>query len=247
MSFTITDLKRHLGPGLGLRKNKYLIEIPVPTVDGATLNILCRSAGLPERNISTVTAWHKGRQYNMRGETDYIGTYDISILDDSDMQIRKLFDTWLKQIDNSKPANAGILGASFEQVAPGFLSQVKQGIGLINDIKSIIKNPKQLLNFTLDALAGNYGAIPSYQTDVNIWQLDNQGNKVYGYKLENAFPKSVGIVQLDDGDENTLSEFSVTFAFSEFTPLTGIKEQVISTVFGDQANDILNGVEALFS
>ena len=79
--FNITELKKNLGPGLGLRKNRFLVEIPIPGIEGKTLNILCRSAGLPERNISTTQYWHKGRDYNVRGETDYVWQYEISIVD----------------------------------------------------------------------------------------------------------------------------------------------------------------------
>lgn len=248
-AFTINDLKKHLGPGLGLRKNRYILEVPVPTVEGKTINLLCRSAGLPERNINTVTVWHKGRQYNMRGETDYIGSYDISILDDSEMRIRKLFDNWLKMIDNTKPANSGILGASFEQIIPGFLGELADGIKLANQVKNAFENPSQILDFGISLFEGGNGNsfyAPAYQTDINIWQVDNYDEKVYGYKLQNAFPKSVGIVTLEDGEENTLSEFSVTFAFSEFTPLENNTTRLRDTLLGDQATDVLNGVEALF-
>lgn len=244
--FTIRDLKKHLGPGLGLRKNRYLIEIPVPGIEGKTLNILCRSAGLPERNISTVSVWHMGRKFNIRGETDFIGEYEISILDDSDMQIRKLFDTWLKQIDDSKPKNQGILGASFEQGAKGFLSNVKSAVKIANDVKNLVKNPRQIMNWFVGTLNGDNGSAPVYQTDINIWQLGASDNKIYGYKLQNAFPKSVGIVTLEDDNENTLSEFSVVFSFSEFEPLEGLKSSLTSALLGDDIIDIKHGVEALF-
>lgn len=246
MTYNIRELKKHLGPGLGLRKNRYSIEIPIPGIEGQTINILCRSAGLPERNINTTTVWHKGRQYNVRGETDYIGEYEISIVDDSDMQIRKIFDTWMTQVDNSKPANAGILGASFEQAVPGFLSELGAVVKTANQVKNIIKNPKIAAEWFIGALAGTNGEAPAYQVDINIWQLGNSDNKVYGYKLQNAFPKSIGIVTLDDGDENTLSEFSVVFAFSEFIPLTGLKQSATDSLLGDKVTNILNGVEALF-
>lgn len=247
-TFNIRELKKAMGPGLGLRKNRYLIEIPVPTVEGQTINILCRSAGLPERNINTVTVWHKGRQYNVRGETDYIGEYEISIVDDSDMRIRKMFDTWMTQIDNTKPANEGILGASFEKAVPGLLNEVKSFVKTANQVKNLIKNPKQALDWVIGSIAGTNAATstPTYQVDINIWQLGNNGEKVYGYKLQNAFPKSVGIVTLDDSDENTLSEFSVVFAFSEFLPLETTKKALTNAVLGDTATGILNGVEALF-
>lgn len=245
---TIRELKKALGPGLGLRKSKFLLEIPVPTVEGQTLNILCRSAGLPERNINTVQVWHKGRSYNMRGETDYIGEYEISILDDSDMRIRKMFDTWINQVDNTKPANEGIIGASFEKAMPGFLSEASALVKTANQVKNLIKNPKQALDWVIGSIAGTNASTsqPTYQTDINIWQLGNTDNKVYGYKLQNAFPKSIGVVTLDDGDENTMSEFSVVFSFSEFIPLQSTKDSLISAVLGDTGTGILNGVEALF-
>lgn len=249
MVFNINDLKKALGNGLGLRKNRFLVEIPVPTIEGQTVNLLCRSAGLPERNITTQTVWHKGRQYNVKGETDYVGTYDISILDDSDMRIRRMFDAWMKTIDNSKPANTGILGASFEEAVPGFLDDLKAGVKFANQVKNAIKNPRQILDFAIGVFEGNGSSsyyAPDYQVDINIWQLDNKDQKVYGYKLQNAFPKQIGIVTLDDGDENTLSEFSVTFAFSEFIPLENDKARLKNTLLGDTATDILNGVEALF-
>ena len=244
--YNISELKKHLGPGLGLRKNKFLMELPIPGIEGQTLNVLCRSAGLPERNINTTQVWHKGRVYNMRGETDYVGEYEISIVDDSDMRIRKMFDTWITQVDNTKPANEGILGASFEQAVPGFLSEVSSFVKTANQVKNIIKNPKIALDWVIGSIAGTNGEAPSYQTDINIWQLGNNVEKVYGYKLQNAFPKSIGIVTLDAGDENPLSEFSVVFSFSEYIPLQSTRESLTNAILGDTGTGILNGVEALF-
>lgn len=238
--FTISDLKKHLGPGLGLRKNKYLLEIPIPGIDGAKINVLARSAGLPERNMSTTQLWHKGRKYNVRGETDYIGTYEVSILDDSSMSIRSKFDDWMKLIDNSKPKNYGMFsGTSYDKGIGQVLDIVKSGLNVANQIKNIAQNPSEILGFVL----GDDTA--SYQTDINVWQLDQSGNKVYGYKLENAFPSSIGIVQLDDGEENTLSEFSITFSFSEFVPLQN-QTSIVGELFGDDAQQVLDGVESLF-
>lgn len=242
MSLTITDLKKHLGPGLGLRKNKYLIEIPVPGVEGRTLNILCRSAGLPERNITTTSTFHKGRKYNMRSETDYTGTYEISVLDDSNMQIRKTFDGWMKRIDNSKPKNSGILGASFE----GVFDEITALADLASEAQDAITNPTSFFMGLLDK--GNANSTAPYQTDVNIWQLSGTGETVYGYKLQNCFPSQIGIVTLDDGEENTLSEFSVVLTYSEFIPLENISSlsQIGGALLGDSAVDAFAGVESLF-
>jgi len=185
--FTIEDLKKHLGPGLGLRKAKYLLEVPVPK-SGKTLNILCRSTALPERVVGTVSVFNKGRKYNMRSETAYPGTYDVSVTDDSKMVLRALFDGWLTLVDDSNPG--GQSSSSYEN-APKF------SLGTFG--------------------SGNQ---PDYQADVNIWQLGNLGEKIYGYKLQNAFPTTLGIVELDDSDEVSLSEFSVTFTYSESIPIS---------------------------
>ena len=248
--FTISDLKKHLGPGLGLRKNKYLLEIPVPGIEGAKINVLARSAGLPERNMSTTSVFHKGRKYNLRGETDYIGTYEVSILDDSSMDIRKTFDRWMRQVDNSKPRNQGIFsGASYESGVGSILNTIKSGLGVANQIKNAIENPADTIGgFFLGLVdAGEATSAAKYQTDINVWQLSATGEKVYGYKLQNAFPSSIGIVTLDDGEQDTLSEFSIVFTFSEFEPLESalFAENAVTALLGDDAKDIRHGIEAL--
>jgi hypothetical protein len=247
-TFGITELKKHLGPGFGLRKNRYMLEVPVPTVSGETLNILCQSAGLPERRINTTELWHKGRRYTVRGETDFIGEYEISIVDDSNMEIRKMFDNWLKMIDNTRPdKNSNLLAASFEEISPGLLGNIESALRVGNMIKNAISNPRQLTDFAIGLMDNNQQApVAQYQVDINIWQMDRQHSQVYGYKLQNAFPKEVGIVTLDDRDENTLSEFSVTLAFSEFIPLNGIKQDLRSAGLGDRISGIVEGAGKLF-
>jgi hypothetical protein len=248
MNFTISELKKHLGPGLGLRKNKYLLELPIPTVSGETINILCQSAGLPERNISTVEVWHKGRKYVVRGETDFGNEYEISIVDDDQMSIRKLFDVWLKSIDNTRPdKNSSILGASFEEISPNLIGELSSGVKLAGMVKNVLSSPSSFANFAIAQLDSSQGlAAATYQVDVNIWQIDNNHNPVYGYKLQNAFPKGIGIVTLDDTEENTLSQFSVTLAFSEFIPLYGTKEDLTRAVIGDQTADLASGFVNVF-
>lgn len=248
MSITINELRKHLGPGLGLRKNKYMLELPVPTVSGESLNILCQSAGLPERNISTTDLWHKGRKYTVRGETDFVGEYEISIVDDDKMTVRQLFDGWLKSIDNSRPSpNDSLLGASFEAISPGLIGELSSGVALLGSIKNVVSSSENLANFAVSQLDSSQGlAGASYQVDVNIWQLDSNNNTIYGYKLQNAFPKSIGIVTLDDGEENTMSEFSVTMAFSEFIPLYGDGGSLGRAILGDQTTDLISGIGNLF-
>jgi len=179
-NFTISDLKKAMGPGLGLRRSKYLVHIPLDN-NGSQINILCRSTSLPERAVDVQTLYHLGRKYTVRAETNFSEEYSISIIDDSTMQLRKMFDKWLNTVDDT----------STDKSKPKIFIGGKD-------------TPKL-----------------TYQSPVEIWQLDQNGNKVYGYMLLNAFPKEVGTVELDDSNDSALSEFSVNFAYSEFVPITG--------------------------
>ena len=245
IGFSITQLKKELGPGLGLRKNKYLLEIPIPGINGRKLNILCRSTSLPERNIDSVVVFDKGRRYKVRAETNFSGEYEISIVDDSEMAVRQVFDKWLKRVDDTKPKNSGFSGA----IGEDFNNIVGATSGVLdaaNTIQTTVEADGGL-GFLMNALTGT-NASASYQTDINIWQLNGQNEKVYGYKLQNAFPTSLGTVILDDGEENSLSEFSVVFGYSEFVPITpnSAAGDILGAVAGDDITDVLDGVTSLF-
>ncbi len=163
------------------------------------------------------------------------------------MAIRKLFDVWLKSIDNTRPdPNSSLLGASFEEIAPNLMGEIGAGVKLLGQVKNALANPQAALsNFAVAQLDSSQGlAGATYQVDVNIWQIDGNNNKVYGYKLQNAFPKNVGIISLEDGDENTMSEFTVTMAFSEFIPLHGggLTGDLSRSILGDQTADLVGGI-----
>ncbi len=245
MNITISDIKKHLGPGLGLRKAKYLLEVPVPGSDGQKLNVLCQSTSLPERTISTVAVFDKGRKYNMRAETTFAGTYDISIVDDSSMSLRQLFDGWLDLVDRTKPKEDGLLGRLGDGVND-LLQTVDGIIQAANTLKTSFETDGGM-SFLLNAFDDNAGT-PIYQTDINIWQLDQTGQKVYGYKLQNAYPTTIGVVELDDSDQASLSQFSITFTYSEFIPLKNQSagRTLLNAALGTTGSSIVNGVDNLF-
>jgi len=243
VNITISELKKNLGPGLGLRKSKFLLEIPVPGSTGKKLNILCRATSFPQRVIDTVTAYHLGRKYNMRAETNFSGTYDISFVDDSKMSLRQIFDNWLSLVDQTKPQESNLLS----RVGSGVSDLVSTVDGLIsaaNTLKTSFENDKGM-SFAINVLENN-SAYPLYQTDINIWQLGNRGEKVYGYKLQNAFPSELGTVELDASDTSSLSEFSVTFTYSEFIPIKNNDSGLIESIIGTRGEDIVKGSENLF-
>lgn len=200
---TINNLKNELGYGLGVKKNNYMLEIPIPSVNGYAINILCQSASLPTRNIATTDMFHKGRKYTLRAETDYGGEYEITVLDDDSMSIRKSFDKWLENIDNSAPKS--LLG---------------DVLGVVDDITTVANAVAEGDIGFLFGLLLNNGPGSKYQTDITIWQLSSTGEKIYGYILQNSFPKSLGAIEYSDSSQHELCSYTINFAFSELKPIT---------------------------
>ena len=92
-SFSLSDIKKAMGPSLGLVSNRYLVEIPINIKNQKSLAILARSTSLPESNVGVVDYYYKGRRFKARGEHVFAGTYTLNFTDDSEMKVRELFDT----------------------------------------------------------------------------------------------------------------------------------------------------------
>lgn len=224
---TINDLKYNLGAGS--RKNKFLIELSFGNLDSAKFNCLCTSASFPSRTINTVTVSRHGRKYPMRSETDYGNTYEVTVLDDDKLTLRKFFDCWLTAIDDTtkESTNFYAMQDSRNSFFKFFNKLRKAGSALkevVDGVSSIVKNPSEFASKILGKTIGNItgsGAFnnPVYQAELTVWQLDGLGNKVYGYNLENVFITSIGEVTYSDSDLDTLVEYNLTFTFSEFYPV----------------------------
>lgn len=246
-SFSLSDVKKQLGPGLGVRSALYLLECAIKGAESKKLAILCQSTSLPERTIGTVDLYHKGRRYKARGETDLSGTYTINITDDSEMKLRKYFDTWMKEVDNTTPKESNALAGLFGGTM-GDLMEVANGtLKAVNEIKSAWEFDHGV-SWAKNMILGK--PLPAgYQTDINIWQLTKTRDKLYGYKLTNAYPIQVGAIETSDTDENQLSMFSVEFAYSDFEPVKaqGFIKNVVDTIIGETGQEIIQGIENLTS
>lgn len=248
----LSDLKKQLGDGLGIRSNKYVIMVPLPYDGSYKLAVLAKSTSLPERTIGTVDLYHMGRRYKVRGETDLSHQYTINMLDDSQMKLRRYFDAWLKSVDNTTPEFEGIIGEMFEgqwKDALNVVSGTLQGIAQVaREVRSSGATwAERAKNYAIssfrDSITDNQILAP-YQVDVNVYQMDNTGqNVIYGYKLQNCYPTEVGAVEIADENENQMSEFSVQLTYSDFEPIEPDKsttDSIIENVLGDSASTVKN-------
>ena len=235
---TINDLKHNLAGGS--RKNKFLIELAFGSLDSSKFNCLCTSASFPSRQIQTVTVSRHGRKYPVRSETDYGNTYEVTVLDDNQLSLRKFFDSWLTYVDDSTKESGNLY--AMRDSRNSFFSKFKNACSAIKDIadgvQSIASNPKvfasKILGKTVGNILGTSYNAPDYQAEMTIWQLDTLGNKVYGYNLENVFITGLGEVTYGDSELDSLVEYNVTFTFSEFYP--------VNSGFLESGSGITNGI-----
>lgn len=244
---TINDLKYNLAGGS--RKNKFLIELTFGSLDSSKFNCLCTSASFPSRQIQTVTVSRHGRKYPVRSETDYGNTYEVTVLDDNQLSLRKFFDSWLTYVDDSTKESGDFY--AMKDSRNSFLSKFKNACSAVKDIaqgvQSIASNPKafasKILGKTVGNILGSSYNTPDYQAELTIWQLDTLGNKVYGYNLENVFITGLGEVTYGDSELDSLVEYNVTFTFSEFYP---VKPGLLESSNGIN-NSILKGAHEVVS
>lgn len=239
-NFSLSDIKKQLGDGLGIRSNKYVLIVPLPGGYSKKLAVLAKATSLPERNVGTIDLYHKGRRYKIRGDTDLQGTYSISLTDDSDMKLRKCFDAWMRLVDNPETdldsTNTGLLGNELSNAINGLTGTINAASELISEYSqasfgSILKN----------AFLGN-STLASYQKPVEVYQLSKSGVPIYGYQLQNCYPTEVGAVEISDENENQFSEFSVVLTYSDFIPIDpneSAGSKILNSVLGDSGSDLI--------
>lgn len=92
-------------------------------------------------------------------------------------------------------------------------------ITVMNDAEMSIRNGMEQWMGGMEDLATKIGRLqPSdYQRDIDVLQLDRNGNILKSYKLVNAFPVDLSPVALDFGANDQISQFTVTFQYQHFT------------------------------
>lgn len=100
-------------------------------------------------------------------------------------------------------------------------------ISFLNDAEMSLRNAMEQWMNGMEDLVDKFGRLqPSeYQRDLDVAQLDRNGNILKAYKISNAFPIDLSPVGLSFDANDQVSSTSVTFTFQHFTttnnPLAG--------------------------
>lgn len=92
-------------------------------------------------------------------------------------------------------------------------------ITVLNDAEMSIRNAFEQWMGGMEDYANKFGRLqPSeYQRDLQVFQLDRNGNALKSYNIVNAFPVDLSPVGLDFGANDQISSFTVTFQYQHFT------------------------------
>ena len=90
---------------------------------------------------------------------------------------------------------------------------------VLNDAEMSIRTGLEQWMGGMEDYAGKFGRLqPSeYQRDMQVFQLDRNGNALKSYRIVNAFPVDLSPVGLDFGANDQISSFTVTFQYQHFT------------------------------
>lgn len=92
-------------------------------------------------------------------------------------------------------------------------------VTVLNDADMSIRNALEQWTGGMEDYANKFGRLqPSeYQRDLQVFQLDRNGNILKSYNLAQAFPVDISPVALDFGANDQISQFTVTFQYQHFT------------------------------
>jgi hypothetical protein len=90
---------------------------------------------------------------------------------------------------------------------------------VLNDSEMSIRTAMEQWMGGMEDYASKFGRLqPSeYQRDMQVFQLDRNGNALKSYNIINAFPVDLSPVGLDFGANDQISSFTVTFQYQHFT------------------------------
>ena len=92
-------------------------------------------------------------------------------------------------------------------------------ITVLNDAEMSIRTAMEQWMNGMEDYANKFGRLqPSeYQRDMQVFQLDRNGNALKSYNIVNSFPVDLSPVALDFGANDQISSFTVTFQYQHFT------------------------------
>jgi hypothetical protein len=94
-------------------------------------------------------------------------------------------------------------------------------ITVINDTNFLIRNAFENWSNAINNYVTNTGEATwtNYVADMEVSQLDRQGEKVKSYLIQECWPTNISAIDVGNDNENAIEEFTVELQMLQFRPL----------------------------
>lgn len=168
----INDILSKVKTGIA-RTNLYSVSIPTKLAD---LDFNAKGSQLPSSELGTIEIPYHGRKLKIPGQRTF-AEWTITIMEDSNMTVRKAIEAWINSIDNAETGKLGI------------------GSAIFSDIKVTLLNTQggAAMSYTL------YGAYPSNMASVELSYDEQTAPLEYQVTFNYSYHTTQGGGQIQQG------------------------------------------------
>jgi len=213
MAFRIDDFKSQVGKGGGFAMgNLYKIFLPPIKGDAREMNLLCKAASLPGRQLVSMEK-QIGLQTNKVAYGYAVDDVTLTFHCLNDMKVREYFETWQNLAVNNETYEVGYYN---EYTHPVIIQHIKKGTSFPIKKKKLFdsgKLPSSIANRLprlgpLDLAQGEFDLNAVFGDDIT-----------YTLLLDKAYPTTLNAIELSD--DGQLLEVTVQLSYKNWKSRKG--------------------------
>lgn len=213
MTFRIDDFKSQVGSSGGFAMgNMFKVFLPPLTGDAREMNLLCKAASLPGRQI-TSTEKQIGMQMTKIAYGYAVDDVTLTFHVMNDYKVRNYFETWQNLAVNQETLEVGYYN---DYTHPVIIQQIKKGVSFPIKKKKIYDAGK--IPSSIRGRLPRLGPLDLAQGEFDLNAIT--GDKIaYTCILDKAYPTTMNAIELSD--DGQLLELSVQLSYKNWRSRPG--------------------------
>jgi len=213
MAFRIDDFKSQVGAGKGFAMgNLYKIFLPPLKGDSRELNLLCKAASLPGRQILS-TEKQIGLQQTKVAYGYAVDDVTLTFHCLNDMKVREYFETWQNLAVNQETLEVGYYN---EYTHPVIIQHIKKGTSFPLKKKKLFDSGK--LPSSIAGRLPRLGPLDLAQGELDLNAVFGD-DITYTLLLDKAYPTTLNAIELSD--DGQLLEVTVQLSYKNWKSRKG--------------------------
>lgn len=213
MAFRIDDFKSQVGKGGGFAMgNLFKIFLPPLKGDAREMNLLCKAASLPGRQITSIDK-PMGLQNTKIAYGYAVDDVTLTFHCLNDMKIREYFETWQNLAINQETLEVGYFN---EYTHPVIIQHIKKGTSFPIKKKKLFDSGK--LPSSIANRLPRLGPLDLAQGEIDLNAVFGD-DITYTLLLDKAYPTTMNAIELSD--DGQLLEVTVQLSYKNWKSRKG--------------------------